>query len=803
MTEPILVVDLGIALTKVALVIDGADTVLSNPAEPTHAWPTSIALDGSEFVIGTAANSHGQGSTRGRFLQLLGQADEIELGGRSLHGPELVKQFLSKLRDRAEQQDEGPVDRILLTVPDDPAKTIAELPVVTRRWIRRPARSAPSAVGTSSALHGARIDRELIEAARKAGFVDVELLSRSAAVIEAARSGGRLEADGYVLVCDAGASALRLSLVRTEVRPAEVLAWLAIDGLGGDGLDHALAANIRKQTGDSKSARPGGASDEPGLEPALLELAREIREHLTANLVFERLIDAEILGGDRADLYKPVRYTREDLARLLWPALHRLEASCIRLLGHVSPSSLSGVLLIGGAATPDFLAQTLTNALKVRVRCEEQADLVCLRGGIEWAKAATSRRTQAANPPAGVRPLAWPIDSDQATFMRWLVDENEGFGADQRIGRIRDFDDTVLELTADCAGHMLQHCARKGDPVKNGTVLAIVRQHVESVGDLRFPPRFLRELIDEERRSERFVTFSGDGDWLVTAGADGTLRVRSTATGRAVPGMVSQRPIELPSGRHRCDAALGADGRWVSAVSDGATVRLHDVETGQRLQGSFKSAPVRAVWLSTDASRVSAAADAVCVWQVDGRKLFAVGHGVLGDPAKSVAFSADGDWLAMLTADAGGFWSVFTGRAARTKRLSVWNVPSGQQVMDQALPADGSETELSVTIAADGTRLLLTSDSTAQVFDVSSGQVTWQTKLEGFIDADFALGGAVLATISGRSGRTVGLWDPAAGRAIHAPFDVGMTYDSVRLSPDSRYLAAGGPTDAAIWALVP
>src|SRR5262245_51260447 len=144
--EAILVADVGTASTAVALVIDGTGRLLRNPSDGNDSWPTSITLEGDEYLIGSAADRDSyQGLNHGSFFQLVGALGGAEPGSQLITGRQLLTEFIRAMRTRAESIAGRPITRMLLAVPDDatPVRPTADPPAKPRR-IRRYARPQPA-----------------------------------------------------------------------------------------------------------------------------------------------------------------------------------------------------------------------------------------------------------------------------------------------------------------------------------------------------------------------------------------------------------------------------------------------------------------------------------------------------------------------------------------------------------------------------------------------------------------------------------------------------------------------------------
>ena len=175
----------------------------------------------------------------------------------------------------------------------------------------------------------------MIAAGTEAGFADVELLFLPAAVTMSGSAGsGSESAPGLVLVCDAGASALRLTLVQTAPgRPGTPRARAIVPECGGDSLDALVVEAIRKR---AKWLRPmlnadGGAGERASID--LADLARRVRHEVT---------DAAAAEDTLTPVTPVITFTRDELERIMRQPLAKLAAACKTLRGEAA--SVGGVM---------------------------------------------------------------------------------------------------------------------------------------------------------------------------------------------------------------------------------------------------------------------------------------------------------------------------------------------------------------------------------------------------------------------------------------------------------------------------
>ena len=264
--------------------------------------------------------------------------------------------------------------------------------------------------------------------------------------------------------------------------------------------------------------------------------------------------------------------------------------------------------------------------------------------------------------------------------------------------------------------------------------------------------------------------FSADGQWLASAGSDGTVRLWDVA------GRREAHRFSGHSGRV-LGCAFSADGQWLASAGADGTVRLWDV-AGRREAHRFSghSGGVRGCAFSADGRWLASAGSdgTVRLWDVAGRReahRFS-GHsgGVWG-----CAFSADGRWLASAGADGTvRLWDVAGRREAHR-----FSGHSGR-VRGCAFSADG---QWLASAGSDGTVRLwdVAGRREAHRFSGHSGEV---------LGCTFSADGQWLA--SAGSDGTVRLWAVAGRRAVHRFSGHSGEVLGCTFSADGQWLASAG-----------
>ena len=265
------------------------------------------------------------------------------------------------------------------------------------------------------------------------------------------------------------------------------------------------------------------------------------------------------------------------------------------------------------------------------------------------------------------------------------------------------------------------------------------------------------------------LAFSADGQRIVTASADGTLKVWNAVRGALV------RTVELDAGPATAFAA-GKE-RAATGHKDG-TVAIWSIETGSSLATFRRSdSAISALAFLGGPDRVAAGAQdwAVSVWDV-GRpqtpvRVFEGHEGAI----RTVAFAARGPFLASGATDtAVKLWALEKGDLVRTYR--------------------GHGAAISAIAFEPGGRALASADEDGQIRLWSTYSTRLKRRLRGH---DGSVPGLAYAPdgehlVSGGSDGTVRMWDTVRGRLLRTVKSGSGAVAAVCVSPDGRRIAAAG-----------
>ncbi|WP_437321244.1 TIR domain-containing protein [Sorangium sp. So ce385] len=273
---------------------------------------------------------------------------------------------------------------------------------------------------------------------------------------------------------------------------------------------------------------------------------------------------------------------------------------------------------------------------------------------------------------------------------------------------------------------------------------------------------------------------SPDGQRIVSASYDSTLKVWDLATGRLLS------TLEGHSDRVNA-CAVSPDGQRIVSASSGRTLKVWELATGRLLFTlDAHSGWVNACAVSPDGQRiVSASRDRTLkVWDLATGELFSIleGH---SDRVNACAVSPDGQRIVS---------------ASHDRTLKVWDLATGRLLST----LEGHSDRVSgCALSPDGQRIVSASyDSTLKVWDLATGRLL--STLEGHSDRvnACALSPDGQRVVSASRDRTLKVWELATGRLLSTLEGHSGRVNACALSPDGqRIVSASSDRTLKIWDL--
>jgi WD40 repeat protein len=338
--------------------------------------------------------------------------------------------------------------------------------------------------------------------------------------------------------------------------------------------------------------------------------------------------------------------------------------------------------------------------------------------------------------------------------------------------------------------------------------------------------RFTTQKIVDTSSSPRRLAYSPDGSRVVTAQADGTVRVWDSTTGKAVGSPIKGHTDAVSA------VAFTPDGQRIASAGRDGTMRLWDAHTGAPLNPNpARVAPVLScLTVSPDGSKVVTGDDGtIRIWDphsgqllrttdklfTDGQKITDVTYDRTG---KRFAASGDGGSVAIGepgtshatvitildgTSSPSDVWGIAFSPdghtiAAVSEDLQLWNADTGTLIRTIRVGTARSALVAGVAFSPDGHRVATgRSDGALQLWDADTGAQIGQT-LTGHTgqvwDVAFSPDGRQIATTS--IDGSLRLWSAAVGQPMRGPDPV---LAEVAFSPDGHWVAASGKTAIQRW----
>ena len=304
-----------------------------------------------------------------------------------------------------------------------------------------------------------------------------------------------------------------------------------------------------------------------------------------------------------------------------------------------------------------------------------------------------------------------------------------------------------------------------------------------------------RQLMGLEHRGEvRNTELSRDGARIVTVSADKKAHLWNTATGQELAVLEhggsrqgdDPRRGNLPSDRREGvrSAVFSPDGKYILTAGDDGTARLWDAATGKPF----------ARWLLHRGSVQSAAfnLDGTRIVTVSDDKTARVWGAATGHPLSPLLEHHSAVWAAAFSPDSR---KVVTVSAETTAH--VWDAGTGRHLA--MLAHQGIV--VSAVFSPDGSRVVTASDDkTARVWDATTGAplappLEHQGKVRS---AAFSPDGARIVTAS--ADQTARVWDARTGKSLARPLEhQGGVLSAMFSSDGTRIVTASTDQTARVW----
>jgi WD40 repeat protein len=323
----------------------------------------------------------------------------------------------------------------------------------------------------------------------------------------------------------------------------------------------------------------------------------------------------------------------------------------------------------------------------------------------------------------------------------------------------------------------------------------------------------------------RSAAFSADGTKILTAAANGTIRIFDAATGAQLAAFAGAGPLN--------SAALSRDGSRIVTANDDGSARVLDAGNGEITEvltppGGNGYAVSSAAFSPDGKQIVTTYADGIArIWDARTGRLLRSLTGDHFNVLLGAAFSPNGKYV--ITASSSGharIYDAYTGAQVRVLSDSsvmesaafspngkyvvtaggagharIWNVSTGKQVAELAAPTYqyGRSTVHTTAFSAafsPNDRYVVTagSDGVARIWDAGNGQLIRKLGAPdtgSLLAAAYSPDGRSVVTAS--AGGRVRLWDSATGKQERLLAKAGgiSPLRSAVFSPDGRWAATG------------
>jgi WD40 repeat protein len=274
------------------------------------------------------------------------------------------------------------------------------------------------------------------------------------------------------------------------------------------------------------------------------------------------------------------------------------------------------------------------------------------------------------------------------------------------------------------------------------------------------------------------LVFSPDGETLISASADKTIKIWDLAKGEAIRTLGGHTSFVNA-------LAISPDGERLASASADKTIRIWDVATGKTLyiltgHNNF----VNVLTISTDGKILaSGSADRIVkLWDLSTGKPLQTLQGHTGF-INALAFTSDGQILASGGAD---------------KIIKLWDVPTGKEIRT-LLGHTGFVN--AIVISSDGRTVASGSaDKTIRVWDVATGkELRTLTGHTNYVNA-LVISPDGETLVSGGADKTLKFWNLSTGKLLHTLVGYSYPINYFAISPGWQAIATGsGNKTITIW----
>ncbi len=312
---------------------------------------------------------------------------------------------------------------------------------------------------------------------------------------------------------------------------------------------------------------------------------------------------------------------------------------------------------------------------------------------------------------------------------------------------------------------------------------ADVEKRLQATNDLLPPELRIGEIAGELKKCEGHFgpvyggAFAPDGKKAVSAGADGSLRLWDTKTGKEL------RRLDGHSGRVWC-VAFAPDGRRVVSGGFDGSVRVWDLVSGRETRRFTHNDYVRSVVFSQDGHFILSGGDdkLVRLWNLE-----------TGKEVRSFKGHDHFVWCVALSHDGKRALS-----ASLDKTVRLWDVESGKELRTLTGHTD---TVLSIAFSPEGRRALSGStDKSLKLWNLETGEVLRTfTGHKGYVHS-VAFSPDGRRALSAGQDNTVRLWDALSGDQVRVLEGHRDQVWFVSFSRDGRLaLSSGQDNVVRIW----